>query len=474
MVIASEKIADAIERFIRTEFQIPDNDTVFTRDAHLYDSGFVDSTGVVELIAFVESTFNVKLEDRYLFSNEFTTINGISKVILECLSSVLSNGDKTQQISNHVPAKNIGNNSNCIRPFVRADIPQVADLHRRVFLTEHGTSPQWLEFYQTYFNDVFLNHPYFDESSPSLVYQEHDGRIVGFLGVITQPMSMNGKPLHVALGSQFIVDPDSRSKLVAIQLSKALFSSPQDLFITDEANDTARQIWEGLGGTTALLYSIHWTRPLRPCQLALFYLKRRKHLMPLAQISRPFAWIADTLVTRIPQSPFHQSPPKVGGEALNDEMFLRHLPEFANRWPVRPEYDHRLWKWAVDRASQRKDQGDFQKVVVKGEKGDIAGWYLYYLNPGKVGEVLQICAKDHSIHRVLDHLFYHAWRQGMVAVTGRFEPRFIQAFSDRSCLLHGRGPWMLVHSKNSEILQAFCRGDAFFSRLEGEWCLHFQ
>jgi acyl carrier protein len=410
MVIAPEKIADAIERFIRTEFQIPDSDPVFTRDAHLYDSGFVDSTGVVELIAFVESTFNIKLEDRYLFSDEFTTIHGISKVILTCLSPELSNGNKTDgygeldtqsmgQTPHQALEKNVGENGACIRPFVQADIPQVADLHRKIFLTEHGTSPQWLEFYQSYFNEVFLNRPHLDESHPSLVYQDQGGKIAGFLGVVPQPMTMNGKPLRVTISSQFIVDPDSRSKLVAIQLSKALFSTPQDLFITDEANDTARQIWEGMGGMAALLYSIYWIRPLRPCQLVLSYLKQKQHLAPFAQISRPFAWIADTLVTRIPQSPFHQSLPKVKGEALNDEMFLKYFPEFASRWAVCPEYDHRLWKWSLDRASRRKDQGNFQKVVVKNEKGDIAGWYLYYLNPGKVGQVLQIFIFNRSLRR---------------------------------------------------------------------------
>jgi hypothetical protein len=113
-------------------------------------------------------------------------------------------------------------------------------------------------------------------------------------------------------------------------------------------------------------------------------------------------------------------------------------------------------------------------VVVKGVKGDVVGWYLYYLNPGKVGEVLQIVAKDHSIREVLHHLFYHAWQQGMVAITGRLNPRFIQAFSDQYCIFHHRDLWMLVHSRKPELLQAFCRGDAFFSRLEGEWCLHFR
>jgi acyl carrier protein len=39
----------------------------------------------VELIGFVEATFGVKLEDEQIFSDAFTTIDGISGVVHECL-----------------------------------------------------------------------------------------------------------------------------------------------------------------------------------------------------------------------------------------------------------------------------------------------------------------------------------------------------------------------------------------------------
>lgn len=86
MAPTPEGIAGAVERFLRSAFRIPDRDGSFHRDAHLFESGFVDSTGAIELIAFLESTFNVELQEEDLFSDEFTTINGISGVIHRCLS----------------------------------------------------------------------------------------------------------------------------------------------------------------------------------------------------------------------------------------------------------------------------------------------------------------------------------------------------------------------------------------------------
>lgn len=86
MAILPDKIAEEIEQFIRREFRVMQDDPGFSRDAHLYDAGYVDSTGVVELLAFLESTFHVKLEDEHIFSEAFTTITGISRVVALCLN----------------------------------------------------------------------------------------------------------------------------------------------------------------------------------------------------------------------------------------------------------------------------------------------------------------------------------------------------------------------------------------------------
>jgi acyl carrier protein len=90
MRISPEEIAQKIEGFIRAEFTVADNDRTFTRDAHLYDGGFLDSSGVVELLAFVESTFEVAIEDDWLFSELFTTVNGITQVVATCVAEKLS------------------------------------------------------------------------------------------------------------------------------------------------------------------------------------------------------------------------------------------------------------------------------------------------------------------------------------------------------------------------------------------------
>ena len=73
--------AAIVDRFIREHFHIADGARHFSRDAHLFEGGYVDSVGMVELLMFVESTFGVKFEDEHIFSDRFTTINGIAAIV---------------------------------------------------------------------------------------------------------------------------------------------------------------------------------------------------------------------------------------------------------------------------------------------------------------------------------------------------------------------------------------------------------
>ena len=81
MAISPHDVADALELFIRREFRITHHHVPLSRDEHLFEGGLVDSAGVVELIMFIETTFNMKLADEHVFSEQFTSINGIADIV---------------------------------------------------------------------------------------------------------------------------------------------------------------------------------------------------------------------------------------------------------------------------------------------------------------------------------------------------------------------------------------------------------
>jgi hypothetical protein len=360
-----------------------------------------------------------------------------------------------------------------VRPFSDADIPAVARLHEAVFNTSARAESAGQDRYYAYFREVFLRGPSPDPSLPSLVYQENTGAIAGFLGVAPRRLTMNQRQFQAAISSQFVVDPGSRVALVAVALVKAFLEGPQDLSISDEATDSSRRIWEALGGTTALLHSLHWTRPLRPARFALSLMRERSSLRALATAAGPFALAFDAVATRMPHSHMYQARPGVSAvDDLTEHTVLAYEPTFVRASALRVEYDEPTLRWVMTRARHRREADDFRSAVIRNDHR-ILGWYLFHLDRAGIAHVLQIAADPAGIGDVLDHLFYHAAQQGAVAVDGRLDPRFLQVLSDKYCVMHRRGPWFLVNTRRAELRRSFESGDAVFSRLDGEWALGF-
>jgi acyl carrier protein len=74
-------VAVAVEEFVRHEFSISAADQTFGHSVDLFEDGYVDSVGVIELLAFLESTFGVEIPEEDLFSPEFSTIEGIADIV---------------------------------------------------------------------------------------------------------------------------------------------------------------------------------------------------------------------------------------------------------------------------------------------------------------------------------------------------------------------------------------------------------
>jgi acyl carrier protein len=79
--VTEQDVAAAVEEFARREFSIKPSDRRFDRKVDLFEDGYVDSIGVIELIQFLESTFAIEIPEEDLFSAEFTTIDGIARIV---------------------------------------------------------------------------------------------------------------------------------------------------------------------------------------------------------------------------------------------------------------------------------------------------------------------------------------------------------------------------------------------------------
>ncbi len=82
----TSNIALKLESFTRKSFQIADDDPDFSRSVHLFEEGYVDSIGVIEMLTFITETFGVQIPDDALQSDGFATIDGMAQVIAELMA----------------------------------------------------------------------------------------------------------------------------------------------------------------------------------------------------------------------------------------------------------------------------------------------------------------------------------------------------------------------------------------------------
>jgi len=351
-----------------------------------------------------------------------------------------------------------------VRPFAPGDIPAVVQLFSRVHPQSHWVSQVECE---AYFHQLFFANPWMDPALPSWIAME-GARAVGFIGVMPRPMRLRGRDLQAAVVTRLMVEPEKRHGVVAAQLLRKAVAGAQALTISDGANESSRKMWEALGGLTSTLYSLQWRRLLRPAQSTLQRVSS-PHGRAAALLATPVAVLADAYTAHYRAL---RRPSGLTEAPLDAAALLDGLDRAARRVALSPRYTPASLEWLLEQARAKRRHGELQARVLREPGGAVAGWFLYYLND-TMSKVLQIHANDGAEQAVLDHLFQHAWRRGAAAIEGRMEPRLARMLGQRHCLFHSTNTFALIHSRDAEILGTLARGDAFFSRLEGEWWMRF-
>jgi D-alanine--poly(phosphoribitol) ligase subunit 2 len=74
-------IIPELNDFIRERFKVPTEDADFNDDVHLFDYGYVDSFGAVDLAAFVEERFSVRIGESDMVVYPLNTIREIATFV---------------------------------------------------------------------------------------------------------------------------------------------------------------------------------------------------------------------------------------------------------------------------------------------------------------------------------------------------------------------------------------------------------
>jgi acyl carrier protein len=80
-------ISPAVRQFIGENFLFRDNGDALTPEASLLDAGIIDSTGVLELVCFLETTFGIQVHDDEMLPENLDSIRAISNYVGRKLDS---------------------------------------------------------------------------------------------------------------------------------------------------------------------------------------------------------------------------------------------------------------------------------------------------------------------------------------------------------------------------------------------------
>jgi hypothetical protein len=357
-----------------------------------------------------------------------------------------------------------------IRPLKRDDFPKVASLYEAISRSGSGMPPQGLA---SYFERTLLDHPWADPEIPSLVYLDEQGTVRGFIGAHVRRLSLEGKPVRMACGGQLMSDPAVRNRAVGTLLLRRFLAGPQDLTMTDGAIEATRRMWRGLGGTVGHLGSITWVR-LFDWRSAGEQALQRLGMAAWRPLARPALSAVQAVANRVPAVSLRVQDPPTWAEDLTPQALLEHLPSVSRHRRLHPNYDEEFLAWLFREMAAVRSRGELVKRLIHDREDRVLGWYVAYLQPRGLSEVMQIAARERDAQAVLDHLFHDAQSAGVAALAGQFEPALFEALAERRrrCFLHLSANF-LVHSRHSEVLTPILLGEAMVTRMDGErWMGH--
>ncbi|HEY7497068.1 MAG TPA: acyl carrier protein [Vicinamibacterales bacterium] len=77
----ADMIAAEIKEFVVTNFLFGQNGDSITNDQSFLENGIIDSTGVLELVAFLEQRFGIAVADRELLPENLDSVDNVTRFV---------------------------------------------------------------------------------------------------------------------------------------------------------------------------------------------------------------------------------------------------------------------------------------------------------------------------------------------------------------------------------------------------------
>ncbi|MGK6317078.1 hypothetical protein [Neorhizobium sp. DT-125] len=348
-----------------------------------------------------------------------------------------------------------------VRDFERGDVEPVARLFQETFRNSKTQSPSL----SAYLEEAFFNNPWAEPDIRSKVFAAADGRISGFVGVFPARLEFDGRPLRAAFAGSLMVENPRENPLAGARLVRAFLSGPQDISLTETANQTALGMWQKAGHPLDPGYSLNWLKVLRPASTGVQLLERH---VGIARLLRPFGRMADRATALVGKASFH--PAQGGKLAFRDVTpaeFGKALLVLKDVYPLKPRWEADNIGWFLDQAEQKRKFGYPEWRVGYGAGDRPLAAYVYFTEPGAIGWVLQAVSAPAAAGELVDDLFAHAHGLGCAGLRGAAHPWLTPALMTRRAFFYSRS-FYVAAARDKSLLEPVRAGQALISGLAGE------
>lgn len=76
-MIGTKEARDKLQQFFQNNILYNESISEIDGDESLIGNGYIDSTGIIGLVSFIENTFGIRVADQDIIPENFDTINNI-------------------------------------------------------------------------------------------------------------------------------------------------------------------------------------------------------------------------------------------------------------------------------------------------------------------------------------------------------------------------------------------------------------
>lgn len=78
-----EQIRQSIKKFILENILFEDKEDILNHDDSFLKKGILDSTGILEVVSFIEEKFNISVDDEELIPENLDSVNNLTRFVNE-------------------------------------------------------------------------------------------------------------------------------------------------------------------------------------------------------------------------------------------------------------------------------------------------------------------------------------------------------------------------------------------------------